>query len=1070
MTSKKRIFKRLSIRILVANMFLLAIVITASVAISLQYSASKRMAVSHMLSSMNLLSDHMSDSVYSLENDAKQTVSLLAELINSDLSDASIERKSSLFAQFLKKRPELYSLYIGDKQEHFFQLINLDSAKDIRQRMGAQPDDRWAVVEVSGSNERRLRQTYFYTSTFHLNHQQTENSNFYPTERPWFAASAQNDIYKTPPYLFQHLQISGQTYAQRIRNTDQVIGLDILLSSLSDQLSLSSSKLINGQEQAFLFSQNGEIIASNINSTHSVITPEIQPILLSQQQKEAITNLGRLKVSNQNDWRPFDFSESGVPKGYFIELMQMISAMTGLKFDYINGFSREQLVQKYKDDGIDILLSVQKAQNTDIEGLYSVPLRDIPYAIVTKNITQEPKSLSDLNGKTVGFLGRWSVLPMLKTHFPNIKWQESITERDLISRLQSGQYDAIIGASPVLKSTISIMEAEGLQVYDELVEINNIVPSHFYLVTKEKQKFALDLINQALSQITPAQRDALDVAWLQQNTQYMQDHLDIPFKKLIKTADDPNAKQPLIIKKNDGTRYYIFIKNIGNDIFTKQYFTAVITEKMLFQQATKEAFHSALLSALVMVILLPIIWLFSTPIVRPIRQLQRVTEKIKLRQFDDVAFVDSNIKEIWQLSNSFVSMSQDIKQHEASQKGFMEALIRLIATAIDDKSAHTGGHCYRVPELGLMLSDALEKAEEGPYKAFKFANDNERLEFRIAAWLHDCGKITMPEHIIDKGSKLECTYNRIHEIRTRFEVLWRDAEIDYLHKVHIEKQDPTIALTVWEERQTILQEEFAIVAKANVGSELMSEKDRQKIKEIGAQEWIRHFSNRLGLSPAEEMMLAKQAQAGNLESEQLGQQAVIETLLSDKLEHIIPRLKNINYPPSLGIKMTIPKHQYNQGEIYNLTIKKGTLTKEDRFKINEHIISTITMLESLPFPPELSRVPHYASTHHERMDGQGYPRKLNAEQLSLPDRVLMIADVFEALTASDRPYKKAKPISVAIDIMFNMCQEGHLDLQLFRFFLESDTYLKYAEKFLPKDQIDTVNIKPYLENLPKKRT
>nr|WP_283248009.1 HD domain-containing phosphohydrolase [Marinomonas lutimaris] len=161
--------------------------------------------------------------------------------------------------------------------------------------------------------------------------------------------------------------------------------------------------------------------------------------------------------------------------------------------------------------------------------------------------------------------------------------------------------------------------------------------------------------------------------------------------------------------------------------------------------------------------------------------------------------------------------------------------------------------------------------------------------------------------------------------------------------------------------------------------------------------------------------------------------------------------------------MTIPEHQYNQGEIYNLTIKRGTLTEEDRFKINEHMISTITMLDSLPFPPELSRVPRYASTHHERMDGQGYPRKLNAEQLSIPDRILMIADVFEALTAADRPYKKAKPISIAIDIMFNMCKEGHLDLQLFRFFLTSGTYLKYAEKFLPKEQIDTVNIQPYLE-------
>ncbi|NLQ17666.1 HD domain-containing protein [Marinomonas sp. M1K-6] len=819
MSQNQRISKRFSIKILVANMFLMAIVITAGIAISLHYNASKKMAVNHMLSSMSLLSDHMKDSVYTLENDARQTVELLAELINSDLSGASIERKSSLLAQFLIKRPELYSLYLGDKQEDFFQIINLDSAKDTRQQMNAREDDRWAVIDISGQGEKRLRHSYYYSATFRLNHQHAESSNFFPTERPWFAASMKNNLYKTVPYFFQHLQIPGQTYAQRIRNTEQVIGLDILLSSLSDQLSLSSSKRINGQEQTILMNQEGKIIASNMilyDSDRSTLLPSVE--------------------------------------GYF----------------------------------------------------------------------------------------------------------------------------------------------------------------------------------------------------------------GIPPKKLIDIANNPNAQQPVLIEQENAHRDYVFIAAIGNDILNQQYLAMILPEDALFQQATKEALHSALLSALVMTILLPIIWLFSAPIVRPIRQLQRETEKIKQRQFDDVSFTDSHIKEIWQLSNAFVTMSQDIKQHEVIQKEFMEALIRLIATAIDDKSAHTGGHCYRVPELGLMLSDALEKAQTGPYKDFQFANDNERLEFRIAAWLHDCGKITMPEHIIDKGSKLECLYNRIHEIRTRFEVLWRDAEIDYLHAIHTQQQDPATALATWQKRQTTLQEQFAFIAKANLGSEFMSEEDQQKVRDIGAQKWTRHFNNRLGLSPAEETMRIQQAQAGHLTNEETAPQGVTESLLSDKAEHIIPRFKEMTFNPSLGIKMDIPKHQYNQGEIYNLTIQKGTLTKEDRFKINEHIISTITMLESLPFPPELKRVPHYASTHHERMDGQGYPRKLNAEQLSIPDRVLMIADVFEALTASDRPYKTAKPVSVAIDIMYGMCQEGHLDLPLFRFFLESGIYLQYAEKFLPKSQIDEVNIKRYL--------
>ena len=161
--------------------------------------------------------------------------------------------------------------------------------------------------------------------------------------------------------------------------------------------------------------------------------------------------------------------------------------------------------------------------------------------------------------------------------------------------------------------------------------------------------------------------------------------------------------------------------------------------------------------------------------------------------------------------------------------------------------------------------------------------------------------------------------------------------------------------------------------------------------------------------------------------------------------------------------MDVPEHLYNLGEIYNLSISRGTLTVEDRFKINEHMIGTIKMLESLPFPKELSRVPRYASTHHETLKGTGYPRKLTAEDLSIPERILVISDIFEALTAADRPYKKAKPISVAIDIMHKMALDEHLDIELFRLFLTSETHIRYAETYLKPEQIDSVDLSKYLQ-------
>ena len=230
--------------------------------------------------------------------------------------------------------------------------------------------------------------------------------------------------------------------------------------------------------------------------------------------------------------------------------------------------------------------------------------------------------------------------------------------------------------------------------------------------------------------------------------------------------------------------------------------------------------------------------------------------------------------------------------------------------------------------------------------------------------------------------------------------------------------------------------------------ELVREEKLDRLREIANKTWQRHFDDRIGLSPLEELRVR-------------GPKPVLpvtEKLLSDRPEHIIKREHAAIYPQEFGINMTIPKHLYNLGEIYNLSVSRGTLTAEDRFKINEHMISTIKMLESLPFPKELKNVPRYASTHHETMKGSGYPRKLPGDQLSIPERLLAIADIFEALTASDRPYKKAKPVSEAIEIMYKMVLDKHIDKDCFELFVRDKVYLRYAQAFLPPDQLDDVDV------------
>ena len=382
----------------------------------------------------------------------------------------------------------------------------------------------------------------------------------------------------------------------------------------------------------------------------------------------------------------------------------------------------------------------------------------------------------------------------------------------------------------------------------------------------------------------------------------------------------------------------------------------------------------------------------------------------------------------------------------------LDALISLVAGAIDAKSPYTGGHCRRVPELAVMLAEAAHAAEHGSFAAFRFDTEDEWREFRVAAWLHDCGKVATPEYVVDKATKLETLYNRLHEIRTRFEVLLRDSEIASL-RARLAGEPEASAAARHAETAAALQEDFAFLASCNLGGEAMSDTDIARVLQISGRSWVRNFSDRIGLSMAEQGRLQHPPPP-------LPQEA---RLLEDRLDHIIPRDPAIfRQHDRLQLNIAIPHNQFDFGEIRNLCIRRGTLTDEERYIINEHVVHSIAMLESLPLPKELHRVPEYAGTHHETLDGTGYPRRLDASQLAVPSRIMAIADIFEALTASDRPYRPAKRLSEAVRILAGMAREGRIDEELFRLFLESGVCRRYVERFLRPDQIDLAEIAPDL--------
>ena len=328
-----------------------------------------------------------------------------------------------------------------------------------------------------------------------------------------------------------------------------------------------------------------------------------------------------------------------------------------------------------------------------------------------------------------------------------------------------------------------------------------------------------------------------------------------------------------------------------------------------------------------------------------------------------------------------------------------ESLIELINTAIDDKSPYTGGHCKRVPVLTIMLAEAAHDSAAGPLASFRMT-EQDRYELKIAGLLHDCGKITTPVHVVDKATKLQTIFDRIDLVGTRFEVLKRDAEVEMLRaKLKALTRHDEDAMRTAEEDHTArvrqLDSDRDFLRRTNVGSERMRPEDQERVSRIARYTWR-------------------------------NERGEIARFLSREEEE-------------------------------NLNITHGTLNTEEREIINHHIVATIKMLEALPWPRHLTKVPEYAGGHHERMDGKGYPRGLTREQMSVPARVMGIADIFEALTAKDRPYKPGKTLSESLHILGKFKENGHIDPDLFDIFVRQKVYLRYAREFLDPEQIDEVD-------------
>ncbi|MDH5559242.1 MAG: GAF domain-containing protein [Deltaproteobacteria bacterium] len=355
------------------------------------------------------------------------------------------------------------------------------------------------------------------------------------------------------------------------------------------------------------------------------------------------------------------------------------------------------------------------------------------------------------------------------------------------------------------------------------------------------------------------------------------------------------------------------------------------------------------------------------------------------------------------------------------------SFVQVLAEGLGEKSPYNFSHINRVAKLSLEIAEEIDKWSEGDYGKIHF-DKNKMDEISLAGWMHDIGKLTTPENIVSKSIKLELLSDRFDLIVERFNSKIKDLQIDHLQK-EVEglknQSSPEYFHEINKEKEesiSLLIQDLKTINKTNFGGEFLNDDLKALIEKYYQVKHTQHILTKEG----------KVAESNR----------TVDVDLAD-------------HPGSASLISEVEREM--------LLIGKGTLSEDERKQINDHADRSWRWLMKLPFPKKMIKLPLYAGAHHETLNGQGYPNKLKANQLPIQSRIIAIADIFEALTANDRPYKSPMPLSKALNILGFMIKDGHLDPEIIKIFLKSGRFLKYAQESLDKEQIDEVDIEQWFE-------
>ncbi len=902
--------------------------------------------------------------------------------------------------QSLQSTPWMSSVYLGYENGDFYMLESLQNNKGAQTAVSAPEDADFFLKHVDYSSGKTPSVTFtFYDKKFQvLTLRENGYRGYDPRIRPWYKEAIKgNKTIVTEPYIFFTTGQVGITAARTLAGGSGVFGADSTLESLLT--SLETNKLTPSTE-IVVFNKEGNVLIT----TDSTTLPAMENT--SGQEQHHSFKLSDIKDSimpalyREHTTKGKDYSRviQGKDDNWFIHIA------------HITGADRPDIYLALASPFSELMVDARIMRKNNV----FIILFSVIIAIITALFISGKISLS-LQG-----------LSLQAQDIQNFKLDRPLS---VVSRIT--EVDRLAKSMAVMQSAINrfVEIARALSAEKQMEQVLEMILKEVASVT-EADGGAVGLISD--------DEKTLEYVLIRNNVTGIH-HGGISgeaVKSHSSLTDDAKTRQQTFESHVVLSAKTLLVTNLSED---RRFDYSSIT---VIQETDDYRCKS----------------LLAIPLQNRQEEIIGVLYLVnaRSRKTDDiVSFAEHRVSYAEALSSN-AALALDNNRLLKAQKELFDSFVRLLAGAIDTKSPYTGGHCQRVPVLAQMLAEAASETERGPLADFSMSDD-ERYELYLAAWLHDCGKITTPEYVVDKATKLETIYNRIHEIRMRFEVLWRDTLLAHYQQITHESHNKNELEEQLEQQLEALRDDFTFLAECNIGGESISSEQIQRIEEIGKKTWKRYFDNRLGLSLEENQRISV---TPNHEL------PVVEHLLTDKVEHIIPRYTNFKNPLAEDERfcMTIPDNGYDLGELHNLCVDRGTLTEEERYKISDHIIQTILMLNSLPFPKEIHRVPDWAGNHHEKLDGTGYPRCLNAKELSVQERIMAIADIFEALTAADRPYKTPKSLSQCLAIISSMRDDGHICPDLFDLFLKSGVYKEYAKHYMQPEQVDNIDIANYLQN------